>query len=135
MTTEYNTKLTDAELFKIMASLTEDTLTPADFTYDCYGDLVISDHGQMVLENQHKAAVLAQLVKNCEDINKQVLEEVFAGSDIRQVDCDRFSLRYKPVSTYKRFDTKKYKADHPEEADKYMVESTRKGSVTVDFND
>lgn len=130
-----NNAMAEADIFQAMLALTEETLTASDFIHTTDGDVIITEHGKKILENNHKAMVLAQIAKNADAINREVLEAVFAGSDARQLDCGDFSLKYKPESTYKRFDAKAYKAAHPEDYDRYITESTRKGSVTVDFND
>ena len=143
--------MTDKEVVKLIKTkdekqalidaIPQELLNDDDITMTLEGQMEFSDHGKEVLENAYQAEVLARMLADYSDAVKEQIAsfalqddgELRAGIDRNAYSSDLVSIRIKPASTAKRFNQKRFGADHPDLLEEYKDESPTRASVTTSF--
>lgn len=79
-------------------------------------------------------AILMQRIKELDELKKKALEEIevtLAEYNVSVVETEHLKFTRVEPTTKQTFDTKKFKADHPDMVDEYMKTSNVKGYIKV----
>lgn len=125
----------------LIDALPNELLNSDDINMTLEGQLEFSEHGKEVLENAYQAEVLARMLADYSDAVKGQIAsfalqedgDLRPGIDRNAFSSELVSIRIKPASVARRFNQKRFGADHPDLLEEYKDESTTKASVTTSF--
>lgn len=134
------------EVKRIEATVIKALLNAAAKDEPFENPLATKDDTDMVVMQgqQEKLAMLAALEKGIADMEtrrkemeadsallKESLLEVMEKNGIKSFETDNIKLTVKAASERKTFDSARFKADHPEDYEKYLKTSSVKSSLTI----
>ena len=92
--------------------------------------LQLVDRGaQAVIKKLHGLEVRFQKLSEQRELLKEQLREVMARNDIKKIDTDDFTITYVDETVTHRFDSARFKKDHPETYELYQSPSVVKAHV------
>ena len=102
--------------------------------------LVVKDNGvieisEQAIEEYRKNQYILTVAKMQQDIFKEELQEAMEKYGVKKIEMSGFSATVVPESTYKRFNSRKFKKENPELHKQYQTEAKRKGYVRIEVDE